>query len=74
MTAPRNLDELRAIPGLQDRALAAKTYIEQRQQAISDAQAIRDQAITQLLANGGGVTAVANATGMSVSHVKRLKR
>ncbi len=70
---PRNLDELRAVTDPAAQALAAKSYIEQREQAIKDARRIRDAAIRRLLETRG-VTDTARTCGVSVSLVKALNR
>jgi len=73
-TAPANLAELRKIHEPEERARAALLYIEQRQAAIRAAQQIRDDAIRAMLAAGDGVSATAEAVGVSVSHVKLARK
>jgi hypothetical protein len=73
MLPPGTLSELEAIPDPTERALAATAYIAQRQEAIEAARRIRDRAILALL-DTQGMTAVARAVGMSVEHVRNVKR
>jgi len=73
MSGPRNLAELRKIRDPIERALAAKAYVAERQDAIRQANTVRDDAIRALLKAGNGVTATARACGVSVSHVKLVK-
>jgi hypothetical protein len=73
MLPPGTLPELEAIPDPTDRALAATAYIAQRQEAIETARQIRDRAILTLLQTQTQV-AVARAVGMSVEHVRNVKR
>lgn len=71
--APRNLDELRAITRPIDQANAAGRYIATGESKLAEARALRDQAITAALA-GMGPTAVARACGLSLSHVKAVRK
>ncbi len=73
-TPPRNIDALRAIIDAAEQARAAKSYVEQREEAITEAKAIRDLAIRSLLLEGHTSAAVAEMTGMSPSHVKAVRR
>lgn len=73
MTGPKNLAELKKIRDPAERALAAKAYVADRQEAIREANAVRDEAIVGLLTAGQGVTATARACGVSVSHVKIVR-
>jgi hypothetical protein len=66
---PRNLDELRAVKAPADRAVAARAYVEQRQEAIRQALAVRDAAIRELLENSGP-SEVARLCDVSLSTVK----
>lgn len=73
MTPPGTLDELRAIRDPAARALAAKAYIERREQAIRDARAIRDDAIRRY-SETHSLSQTAAACGVSVTVVKQVKR
>ena len=66
---PRNLAELRAVKAPAARAAAARAYVEQRQQAIREALAVRDAAIRELLRDNGPAE-VARLCGVSLSTVK----
>jgi hypothetical protein len=72
--APRNLDELRAIPAPLERATAAGRYIAAGQSKLTEARDLRDAAIGAALDDRMGPTAVARACGVSLSHVKAIKR
>lgn len=69
---PANLDELRAIPDPTQRAKAAQDYITAREAALAEARRVRDEAIAALL-ESSGPTAVAEAVGMSLAHVRNIK-
>lgn len=70
---PRNIEALRAITDPAEQARAAKLYVEQRAEAITAANAIRDKAIRDLLKTRT-TAVVAEMTGMSPSHVKAVRR
>lgn len=71
--APRTLDELQAVQDPAAQALAAKLYIEQREQAIRDARRIRDAAIRRY-SKDHSLTETAAACGVSVATVKVVTR
>jgi hypothetical protein len=71
--APRNLDQLKAIADPAERARAAKAYVQRAEKAISDALAVRNEAILLVLGSNG-VTATANLCGVSVSTVKLVRK
>ena len=73
VTAPRTLDELGAITDPAERALAAKAYIEQRQDAVRIARDIRDEAV-RTYAQTHSRSQTAAACGVSVTGVKQVKR
>jgi len=64
---------LRAIPAPADRALIVAAYITQQKILIQEARQIRDAAIIKLVAAHGPAEA-ARLAGVSVSHVKALRR
>lgn len=70
---PRKLDELRAVADPASRAVAAKDYIEAREQAIREARAIRDDAI-RVYARNHSISETAEACGVSPATVKVIKR
>ena len=72
-TAPRNLDELRAIPAPLDQAAAAGRYIHTGLLKLAEARTVRDDAIRAALADNG-LTTVARACGVSTSHVKAVRK
>jgi hypothetical protein len=67
--APRNLDGLRAVRGLEAKISAADAYIAAREAAIRAALAIRNTAILALACQHGPAEAARRA-GRSNSHVK----
>ena len=72
---PRTLDELKAVKDPTARALAAKAYLEQGEEKLSQARRVRDLAIQEVLKDRDLTAAqVAAACGVSVSTVKALKR
>lgn len=73
MSSPRNLAEVRAVREPAARALAAKAYADARREAIREVLVIRDEAIRELLADHGP-TEVARLCGVSLSHVKLVRR
>lgn len=73
MTAPRNLDELRSVKDPVAQGLAAKAYIEAREEAIREARRIRDTAIRTYLENHGAA-ATARAFEVSLALVKAVRR
>lgn len=73
MTAPGSLDELKSIKDPAERALAAKAYIERREQAIREARAIRDEAI-RAYGDTHSLSQTASACGVSITVVKQVKR
>jgi hypothetical protein len=70
---PRNLQELRAIREPAARALAAKAYIEQREEAIKDARRIRDEAVLEY-SETHSLSETAAACGISIGTVKVIRR
>lgn len=72
-TPPGTIAALRAIADPAEQARAAKLYVEQRAEAITEANGIRDKAILALLEDHT-TAAVAEMTGMSPSHVKAVRR
>ncbi|HEY2763382.1 MAG TPA: hypothetical protein VGJ13_05130 [Pseudonocardiaceae bacterium] len=69
---PRNLDQLRAMPPGRDRIKAANAYIEQREEAIAEAQRIRDGDV-QALDAAIGATKTARDLGCSRSTVLLIR-
>lgn len=72
--APPNLDVLRHIPDPVERAVKALAYIAERKNALTEARRIRDDAIETLLHQGTDIPAIAAAVGMSIGHIKLVKR
>lgn len=70
---PRNLAELRDIRDSAARALAAKDYIEARQEAIREARQIRDDAV-RAYAETHSISETAAACGISPATVKVIRR
>lgn len=70
---PRNLDELRAIREPAARAVAAKAYIEQREQAIKEARQLRDDAI-RAYSETHSISETAVACEVSPATVKVIRR
>ena len=70
---PRNLDELRSVRDPAERALAAKAYIAQREDAITAARRIRDDAI-RVYSEAHSISETAAACGVSPATVKVVKR
>lgn len=70
---PRNLEELRAVSDPAERAIAAKAYIEAREEAISEARQIRDEAI-RAYAKTHSISETAAACGVSPATVKVVRR
>jgi DNA invertase Pin-like site-specific DNA recombinase len=67
------LDELRAIREPAARAVAAKAYIEQREQAIKEARQIRDDAV-RAYSKTHSISETANMCGVSQATVKVIRR
>ncbi len=69
---PRTLKELRDLPPGPERIAAARAYIAERENAISEAMAIRNADIRALIAEKG-LAEAARMTGLSLSTVKLVK-
>lgn len=72
MSAPPNINALRAMTPGPERIRAADDYIAQREEAIRDARRIRDDDIRALVAEHGPAEA-ARRSGRSLSTVKLVK-
>lgn len=66
---PRNLEDLRSVKDPAARAKAARSYVDQRQEAIQSALAVRDAAIREVLQNHGP-SETARLCDVSLSTVK----
>ena len=69
---PANIEELMAIKDPAKQAIAARDYIQVRENAIQHARNIRDVAINELLKTHG-VAEVARMCDVSVSTVKLVR-
>jgi hypothetical protein len=69
---PRTLDDLRRVTDPVARAKAARSYVDQRNAAITEALKIRDAAIRELLRTEGP-SSVARRCDVSLSTVKLAK-
>lgn len=70
---PRTIDALADVEDLAERARAAGAYIAERQQAITRARQLRDDALRELI-DKHGVTAAARMCEVSVSHAKQQRK
>lgn len=70
---PRTLDELQAVEGDEDRALAATAYLNRVAEAQRQARDLRDHAILRLIAHYGPSEAARRA-GLSLSTIKAISR
>lgn len=73
MPAPRNLDELRAVPDRVERIHAASAYIEYCESRLAEARRFRDEDI-RALAVLEGMAAAGRLAGVSLSTVKQIRR
>lgn len=74
VTDPTSLHDVLVVADPAERAIAAKNYLTLLDSLRDQAIEIRDDAIGAMLDAGAGVTATANRVGMSVSHVKGVRR
>ena len=73
MTASQ-LDRIAALTTPVERAQEAAAYIARGRESLTTARRLRDTAIADLLSTGQRITDIAAQTGVSVSHVKLIKR
>lgn len=72
-TPPRNLDELRAVTGNEQRVAAADAYLARVHDAQQEARALREEAIRGLITEHGPSKA-ARLAGVSLTTVKAIRR